>query len=63
MLKCNSCNKKINMMLKDLHICRCSNYYCSSHMHTHSCPFDYKQLFVKQNKDLVEIKHKKVEHI
>jgi hypothetical protein len=50
-------------MLKDLHICRCSNYYCSSHMHTHSCPFDYKQLFVKQNKDLVEIKHKKVEHI
>ncbi len=63
MLKCKLCNKKIIMMLKDLYVCRCLNYYCSGHMHTHSCSFNYKQLFVEQNKELVQIKQKKVEKI
>ena len=61
--KCKVCNKRINMMLRDLHICRCSNYYCTSHMHEHLCSFNYKELFVEQNKNLIEIKPKKVEKI
>lgn len=63
MAKCLSCNKKINMLLKDLHICRCKNFYCREHIIEHNCSFNYKQLFIEQNKDLVEIKTEKVEKI
>jgi len=63
MLKCELCNKKINNMLKDLHICRCKNYYCTNHMHNHDCTFDYNKMFFEQNKELLEIKQKKVETI
>ena len=61
--KCQICKKKINMMLRDLHICRCSNYYCRTHMHDHDCSFNYKELFIEQNRELIEIKPVKVEKI
>jgi len=32
-------------------------------MLNHSCSFNYKQFFVEQNKDLVEIKSEKLEKI
>jgi len=51
------------MLFKDLHICRCKNFYCREHMLNHSCSFNYKQFFVEQNKDLVEIKSEKLEKI
>lgn len=63
-MQCNTCKKKINMMLLDLHVCRCSNHYCNRHLHNHKCTFDYKNLFVEQNKDLfIDVKQKKLEYI
>ena len=63
MLRCKLCNKKLSIMLKDMYICRCSDYYCSIHKLEHNCTFDYKELFIQQNKDLIEIKKSKVEKI
>jgi len=50
-------------MLKDMYICRCSDYYCSIHKLEHNCTFDYKELFIQQNKDLIEVKKEKIEKI
>ncbi len=63
MSKCQLCKKKINMLFRDIYFCRCKNYYCSVHMHNHNCCFNYKQLFVDQNNELIEIKAKKVDKI
>ena len=63
MLRCKTCNKKINAMLKDMYICRCLDYYCILHLHEHNCKFNYKKEFIEQNKELLEIKSRKVELI
>ena len=63
MLRCKLCNKKLNKMLKEMYICRCSDYYCSIHKLEHNCTFDYKELFIQQNKDLIEVKKEKIEKI
>ncbi len=57
MSKCNICNKKINMILKEIYLCRCTKYYCSIHKHNHNCQFDYKKLFII--KDLIKIEFEK----
>ena len=63
MLKCKACNKRLNSMLKVMYICRCQNYYCQLHLYEHNCSFNYKHDFFEQNKELLEIKPKKVESI
>lgn len=44
MTKCFSCQKKLKLVIAIKSKCRCENIYCSEHLITHICKFDYKSL-------------------
>jgi hypothetical protein len=44
MTKCLTCNKKLKLVFEIKGKCRCDNTYCSKHIQTHKCTFDYKTL-------------------
>lgn len=57
---CYSCNNKISKYMLYVYTCRCKNLYCSKHMTTHDCMFDYKKLNkiydkVYESKNLVKL--------
>ncbi len=43
-IKCFSCQKKLNLVISMKGKCRCENTYCTEHLRTHKCKFDYKSL-------------------
>ena len=54
MVKCASCNKKINVVEEQCCKCKCGNYYCRIHIfgyeyatlkntNGHICSYDYKK--------------------
>jgi hypothetical protein len=50
--KCFLCGKKLNTILLNLYICRCTNYYCRKHMFSHDCKYQYlvnNQIALNQN--------------
>ena len=53
--KCLVCDKKVFLSNK----CRCENYYCANHLHSHSCTFNYRSL-VKQGEKIISEKIEKI---
>jgi hypothetical protein len=53
--KCLVCNKKVFLTGK----CRCENFYCGNHLHSHGCTFNYKGL-VKEGQKVVSDKIQKI---
>ena len=47
MVKCAICKKKISSLMIPVYTCRCKNIYCSKHILSHNCTFDYKKLYKK----------------
>lgn len=43
-VKCHMCEKNLKLVLSIKGKCRCDNTYCSEHLMTHVCKFDYKNL-------------------
>ena len=56
-IKCAMCKKRINMLLIEMHKCKCNNFYCSQHLLEHDCNFNHFQA----NKDNLENTLLKVE--
>lgn len=61
MSNCILCKKKINPLMKDMYICRCTGVYCRIHLQNHNCSFDYNEHFRKHmGKSLVKVVSPKV---
>ncbi len=60
---CNSCDKKIKQIYKDIYTCKCLNIVCSNCNATHKCNYDYKKDFIKNNKLQLINLNSKVEKI
>lgn len=62
--KCSMCGKKLkNVLLIEITgKCRCGKIFCSEHISNHSCTFDYKKLYEKEN-ELIVVKKAKVSKI
>ena len=41
--RCTICRKKIHSLYLVTHTCRCGQLFCDSHMHDHSCTYDYTE--------------------
>jgi hypothetical protein len=62
--KCSVCKKKINVLMKEIHTCRCQGVYCRIHLHDHNCTFNYHEMFCKNvEKNLPVVKKDRVEKI
>ena len=64
-MRCNSCLKKLNSIMKDVHTCKCKQIYCGKHMFSHNCNYNFmKEHQIKLRKNLpIIIKNKNLQKI